>query len=250
VDLAAPDIEAARDFYGAVMGWEFEGSGEEYGNYQLCQVGGHNAAGIGGIMSPEEPSAWTLYFASSSTDDTVKTVERAGGTIVAGPFDVPELGRMAVAIDTQGAAFGIWEARGHIGAGIVNEPGSIVWEEAAVPDPDAVRTFYTGVFGYRHEAVEGAGAGYMTFHAPEAAGREGDTTMGGIGGLGDRPSGTPPHWLCYFAVADADAAIAAATERGGVVHGGVQDTPYGRTAVISDPNCAMFAVMGTGAAAE
>jgi len=155
---------------------------------------------------------------------------------------------MLVAADTQGAAFGVWESRGHIGTEYVNEPGGLVWEEAAVPDPDAARDFYTKVFGYRYEPVEGAGDAYMTFHAADSAGREGDTTLGGIGDLGQRPPGTPPHWLCYFAVADADAAAQAATERGGSVPAAVRDSPYGRIATISDPNGATFTVIGIGSA--
>lgn len=153
---------------------------------------------------------------------------------------------MLVAADPQGAAFGVWEARGRIGAQIVNEPGSLIWEEAAVPDPDPAREFYTRVFGYRHEPVEGAGEWYTTFHAPDSAGREGDTTLGAIGGLAGSPPGTPAHWLCYFAVPDADAAVSAATEHGGSVLGEVIDTSYGRMATIVDPNGARFAVMGMG----
>ncbi len=244
VDLAVPDVAAARDFYGAVMGWDFEGSGEEYGHYQLCQVGGHAAAGIGTLMSPDEPSVWTLYFASGSADDTANMVTDAGGTVLAGPFDVSDFGRMLVAADPQGAAFGVWEARDHIGAQVVNEPGGLVWEEAAVPDPDSAREFYTRVFGYRHEPVEDAGAGYTTFHAPDSAGQEGDTTLGGIGGLDASAPGTPAQWLCYFAVADADVTARAATEHGGSVPGGVRDSAYGRIATISDPYGATFAVIG------
>ncbi|CAN5356087.1 VOC family protein [soil metagenome] len=244
VDLAAPDVDAARDFYGAVMGWDFEGSGEEYGHYQVCRVDGHAAAGIGAIMSPDQPSAWTLYFATSSAERTAQAVTDAGGAVLAPPFDVPDQGRMLVAADPQGAAFGVWEARGHIGAQIVNEPGSLVWEEAAVPDPDPARDFYTRVFGYRHEPVEGAGEGYTTFHAADSAGQEGDTTLGGIGGLAGSPPGTPAHWLCYFAVADADATARVATEHGGSVPGGVRDSAYGRIATITDPYGATFAVIG------
>lgn len=247
VDLATPDVAAARDFYGAVMGWDFEDSGEEYGNYQVCRAGGHAAAGIGPVMAPGQPSAWTMYIASSSVDSAAKTVADAGGTVLAGPLDVPGQGRMLVAIDTQGAAFGLWESQGHIGTEIVNEPGGLVWEEAAVPDPDAAREFYTKAFGYRYEPVEGAD-GYTTFHAADSAGREGDTTLGGIGGLETRPAGTPPHWLCYFAVADADVAARSATEHGGSVPGDVQDSPYGRIATISDPAGATFAVIGLGGA--
>ncbi|MGB8258216.1 MAG: VOC family protein, partial [Pseudonocardiaceae bacterium] len=58
------------------------------------------------------------------------------------------------------------------------------------------------------------------------------------------PAGTPAHWVTYFSVADADAAVTAATAGGGSVLSGPDDTPYGRMAFLTDPNGAVFAVMG------
>jgi predicted enzyme related to lactoylglutathione lyase len=142
-----------------------------------------------------------------------------------------------MALDSQGAAFGVWQAAESIGAEVYNEPGSLVWNEAAAPDPDAARKFYAAVFGYSYQPVEGTGGEYTTFH------REGEP-LGGIGGLGNRPPETPPHWMSYFTVADTDAALAAAIERGTTVLGEPADTPYGRMASITDPQGATFSVIG------
>ncbi|MGH3922479.1 MAG: VOC family protein, partial [Pseudonocardiaceae bacterium] len=215
VDLAVPDIAAAQEFYTAVFGWTYSDAGEEYGHYQMCRRDGHVAAGIGPLQSEEQPVTWTTYFASDAVDSTAKQITENGGMLLAEPFDVPGAGRMCLAIDPQGAAFGVWQAAGSIGAEIYNEPGSLVWNEAGVPDPDAARQFYAAVFGYSYQPVEGAGA-YTTFH------REGDP-LGGVGGLDDRPPGASPHWLAYFMVADADAAVSAATERGATVLSGPLD---------------------------
>jgi uncharacterized protein len=237
VDLTVPDVEAAKGFYTAVLGWTYLDTGEEFGHYQICTRDGHSAAGIGRQQSPDQPPAWTTYLASDSVDDTAKKIIENGGTVLAGPFDVPRAGRMCVALDSQGAAFGVWQAAESIGAETYNEPGSLVWNEAAEPDADTARKFYAAVFGYSYQPVEGTGGEYTTFH------RDGDP-LGGIGGLGDRPPETPPPWMTYFMVADADAAVAAATDRGATVQGGPVDTPYGRMASLTDPQGATFSITG------
>lgn len=237
VDLAAPDIDAAKEFYTAVLGWTYTDTGEEFGHYQMCRCDGHSAAGIGPLQSPEQPPAWTICLASDSVDDTAQKITENGGTLLAGPFDIPRAGRMCVALDSQGAAFGVWQASEHIGVEIYNEPGALVWSEAAAPDADAARKFYAAVFGYSYQPHEGAGPEYTTFHRD-------DDPLGGIGGLSDRPVGTPPHWMTYFMVVNTDAAVTAASERGATVLDGPLDTPYGRMAVITDPQGATFSIMG------
>jgi uncharacterized protein len=57
------------------------------------------------------------------------------------------------------------------------------------------------------------------------------------------PPGTPPHWSVCFAVADADATVAKARERGGTVVAEPVDMPIGRFAAIIDPQDAWFTIM-------
>lgn len=62
------------------------------------------------------------------------------------------------------------------------------------------------------------------------------------------PPGTPAHWVAYFAVADADVAVATARSGGAVLLAEPWDTPFGRMAFITDPQGASFAVVGPVAA--
>jgi uncharacterized protein len=112
----------------------------------------------------------------------------------------------------------VWQAAEHVDAEIYNGSGALVWNETAVPDPDAARKFYAAVFDYAYQPVEGAGPAYTTVHL------EGDP-LGGIGRLDHSPSGAPPHWMTYFMVADTDVAVAAATELGTAMLGGPVDFP-------------------------
>ena len=57
------------------------------------------------------------------------------------------------------------------------------------------------------------------------------------------PEGTPSHWVAYFAVPDADAAVAAVDAGGGSVLMPAETTPYGRMAAVADPFGAQFMVM-------
>ena len=237
VDLGAPDVAASTAFYGAVLGWSFFDSGEEFGHYNICQVNGHAAAAIGPKQDPSQPTAWTVYLASDDADATAAAITANGGTVLADPFDVPGNGRMTVAMDPAGAAFGVWQAAGTIGAEIYNEPGGLTWEDARLTDPDAARTFYTAVFGYTFQNLEGAPGDYTTFHL-------GGDPLGGMGGMMGAPDGTPSHWVAHFAVADVDAAVAAATGGGGELLGDPMDTPFGRMAFLTDSDGAVFALAG------
>lgn len=238
VDLAVPDVAAAREFYAAVLDWTFSDAGAEYGNYQMCLRDGRPAAGISSVQHEDQPRVWTTYLASDDVDQAAQKIADNGGKLLAEPFDVPQAGRMCIALDSQGAMFGVWQAAGGIGAEIYNEPGALVWNEAAVPDPDTARQFYAAVFGYTYQPVSDAVPAYTTFHT-------GDEPLGGIGGLGDGPTGTSPHWLVYFMVADTNTAVAAAIARRATVLSGPTDTAYGRMALITDPQGATFGIMGT-----
>ncbi|MGF1662600.1 MAG: VOC family protein [Kineosporiaceae bacterium] len=241
-DLASPDVGAARDFYGAVLGWSFTESGEEYGGYLMADVAGSSVAGIG-PQQDGSPNAWTLYLASDDADATAAAVTPAGGSVVVPPMDVGDLGRMIIAADPSGGAFGVWQARRHIGAQRVNEPGALTWEDLRSTDPDAARAFYAGVFGFREEAADGAPDDYRMFALP------GGDPLGGIGGMTDGAEGLPSHWLVYFGVPDADSAVAVAESHGGRALAPAVDTPYGRMAALSDPTGAVLWVVGVPAAA-
>jgi predicted enzyme related to lactoylglutathione lyase len=232
VDYSAADIDAAKRFYADVVGWDYTEGRPEFGGYLTAQTRGLGAAGLMPKMAPSQPSAWTTYFATDDAEATASAIAAAGGTVVAGPHDVGALGKMVVAIDQQGMAFGAWQAGEHTGVEIYNEPGGLVWNEAAAPDPQAARDFYGKVFGFRFDPIPEAGD-YYTFSV-------GDAPLGGIGG---HSPGTPQGWYVYFSVANADAAVAAAEAAGGKVRTGAHDTPYGRHALVEDPWAATFSVM-------
>jgi predicted enzyme related to lactoylglutathione lyase len=60
VDVALPDLEAGRSFYGELFGWTFEDQGEEFGHYTLAFRDGKAAAGLMPAPDPAVPIAWTV----------------------------------------------------------------------------------------------------------------------------------------------------------------------------------------------
>ena len=233
VDVAVPEVAEGTAFYGAVTGWTFHDTGEQFGHYQTAMSGQQTAAGVGKIQTAGQPPAWTVYLASDDVDGTAKLISDNGGTVVVEPMAIPEVGRMCIAQDPTGAVFGVWQADPVIGISVYNEPGSLVWEEASLSDPAVGKQFYAAVFGYDYQPVQGA-PDYETFQVG------GGEPLGGIGGLHDAPAGASSHWLPYFGVPDVDASVAAALDGGGTVPTAATDTPFGRIAMVRDPFGAVF----------
>jgi predicted enzyme related to lactoylglutathione lyase len=232
VDIAVPDVEAATAFYGEVLGWSFVDSGEDFGHYHIAQVQGRAAAAIGPVMEEGQPTHWTVYLATDDADATAKLIVEHGGSMLFEPMDIPGNGRMAIALDPTGGAFGIWQSIGMTGFGIANEPGAVTWTDARLSDVDRGKQFLTDVFGYALEPVPDAPDGYATLHV------DGEP----VGGIVGAPAGIPSHWLTYFSVADIDHAVAVAARAGATVLMPAEDTPFGRMGILTDPFGATFAV--------
>jgi predicted enzyme related to lactoylglutathione lyase len=232
IDYGAADIEAAKALYAEILGWSYEGGDPEYGGYLNCQTKGLSAAGMAPQQDPDDPPRWTTYFATDDADATASRITEAGGTVLVQPMDVGPMGRMAIALDLQGSPFGIWQAGQHTGVNIYNEPGSLVWNDASVEDVPAAKAFYSKVFDFRFDEMEGMD-GYNTF----------TTGKDPLGGLGGRRPGTAKGWTTCFSVTSTDAAVEAVTKAGGKVTTEAQDTSFGRFAVLQDPWGAAFSVM-------
>jgi len=241
VDLGSPDLDASVDFYGALFGWQVPESEniEETGGYRRATKNGADVAGMMPLMQEGQPPAWSGYVSVSDADAVASAVKEAGGSVLAEPMDVMDLGRMAVFADPEGAVFGIWQPGTFLGAGLVNEPGALSWNELNTRDLAGAKSFYGAVFGWGFEENDMGEMGkYTTITL-------GGNPVGGILDMGERevPAEIPPHWLVYFAVEDTDATIEEAKQRGGNLMMGPVDIPVGRFGILTDPHGAAFAVI-------
>jgi predicted enzyme related to lactoylglutathione lyase len=238
VDVSVDDVPKAIAFYQGLFGWDIELGAPEVAGYSIAHQDGRIVAAVSPKMAgPDAPTVWTTYLATDDADATAAKVKGAGGQVLAGPMDVMEEGRMAVAMDPAGAVFGLWQGERTTGLQVANEPGSLVWSEQMSRDLGASQAFYQAVFGYGHQDMSSDGFKYATLMVGDHE----------VGGIGEYPAGTPAEvpaaWATYFAVTDTDAAMAKVTELGGSVVRPAEDTPFGRIAVVADNHGAVFSVI-------
>ena len=244
-ELATTDQPDAKQFYQALFGWEAQdtpiGPNEAYTSFK---IGGRDVAAAYTMRAEQRahgmPPNWLVYIRVESADAATTKATEAGGKTLMPPFDVMDLGRMAVIQDPGGATFAVWEPKRHHGTGLVGEVGTGVWADLVVPDPQAVASFYRALFGW--ELVGGKSL------VPAKPGEyihivNGGTMIGGIPPT-QGSAHVPPHWMVYFSVPDCAGTVATATGRGARVLAGPMTIEGTRTfAALTDPQGAAFAVI-------
>jgi predicted enzyme related to lactoylglutathione lyase len=241
VELGTPDIETTAAFYGDLLGWEVPElpNSAELSGYRRAKKDGTDVAGVMPLVQEGQPPAWTSYVSVEDADATAAAVKEAGGNVIAEPMDVMDLGKMAVFADPTGAVFGVWQPGSFPGAGRVNEPGALAWNELGTRDPDAAKAFYPAVFGWGFRDNDMGDMVYTEW-------LNGEHSVGGMVDVSGRmPDEIPAHWLVYFAVENTDAALEIVKSSGGGVSFGPIDIPAGRFAMVTDPQGAGFAVIQT-----
>jgi uncharacterized protein len=259
VDTSQPDPGAAVRFYGPLFGWEFEDvmPPDSEGKYFIARIRGSDVAAVGSIPEAAPQQAmWNTYVWVDTADEMASQVSDAGGSVVMEPFDVMDAGRMAVFTDPEGAMFCVWQANQNRGAQLVNEHGTVNFNDLNTRDPDGAKSFYGSVFGWQTLELPGGfemwtlpGYGdHLERDNPEL--RENMAQMDAPAGfedvvaslvpIADDQPEVPPHWNVTFAVDDADAIADKATELGGEVLMPPFDAPWVRMTVIADPQGAMF----------
>lgn len=236
-DLSTTDQAAAKDFYGRLLGWEYDDQPAGEGIvYSMAKIGGRSVAAISPMQQGMEghPPYWTSYVTVEDADATAEKAASLGGNVLAPPFDVFTAGRMAVIQDPQKAALAVWEPRDSIGAELVNDPGALTINQLNTNDAEAAAAFYSELFGWTISPVEGGPAPYW-----------GISNQGRVnGGMMNMPEGAPypPHWLVYFTHPSLEDAIATIEDGGGSVAVQPIEVPGGRILVALDPQGATFAL--------
>jgi predicted enzyme related to lactoylglutathione lyase len=239
VDLGTADPDAAVAFYGGLFGWTADEGSPEFGGYRMAMYKGTPVAGIAPLMSPDQPSMWSSYFASDNVDATAAKVEAAGGKAIMAPMDVGDIGRMGVFLDSEGSFFGAWQKGTFAGAGLATEPNTLVWNELRTRNMDGAKQFYAGALGI------GAKVSDVSGEVPYTEFTVGGRTIAGGMAMDDEmfPPDLPSHWMVFFGAADVDATTAKVAGLGGKVVVAPMDIPVGRFSIASDPGGATFAII-------
>lgn len=241
-DVAVMDMDAGRDFYTDLFGWEaMESPGGESMPYTIFTLSGAPVAGMG-PLTPEnlaagQPPVWSSYVIVDDADAVAAKARELGASLMMEPMEIPNSGKMFFAIDPVGAAIGFWEPGEHGGAGIFNVPGAMSWNELGCRDVETAKRFYSQLLGWGIEIQDHDGFIYTVV-------KVGDRPNGGIYDMtGLLPNEVPPHWFVWFTVADVDGSIERVKSLGGSIERTPWDTMFGRMAVVSDPQGPVFGLV-------
>lgn len=247
-ELMTDDAKAAKGFYSEVIGWktqDWEG-GDPDRPYSMWIVGERPVGGL--MVLPEEakevgaPPHWLAYTNVDDVDATANRTEKLGGRTLQPGFDIPEVGRIAILSDPQGAVFAVLKPAGEMHGGDQDKAGEFSWAELNTTDYEGAWSFYSALFGWEHRSSMDMGSAgtYFMFHDP------GQVTKGGMSNAAQQ-MGAPPHWLYYVNVADVATAAECVERLGGAVLNGPMEIPGGDTiAQCRDPQGALFAIYSEG----
>ncbi|HWJ85195.1 MAG TPA: VOC family protein [Cellulomonas sp.] len=258
VDIEQRDVERAKAFYGAVLGWTFHDATPPGlpVRYVIAQVDGRDAAGIGGPSDPADDApadpSWHTYVAVKDIAAAIDRAVTAGATATTGATVAGEGGTWAELVDRQGATLRLWQPKRRLGAQVVNEPGAWNFSDLRTSDPSAAAALYAQAFGWE---IADVGFGTMIrvpgygdhlaatvdpgIHERQAAVSAPAGFADAIGWIVPAGVDEPTHWHVSFTVADRDETAALATAHGGQVLS-TADTGWTRTATIRDPQGAVF----------
>ena len=248
-ELMTPDAEGAKTFYDAVVGWNIGEGAPEYQGYRMInRADGGFAGGVLELTDDMKQhgarSTWLGYIYVADVDRALAKIEGAGGKALMPATDIPNVGRIAMVADPQGAPFYIMKP-----IPPANDPDAqsdvfsataaqrVSWNELSTTDPAAARRFYGEQFGWSSEDFMPMGdLGEYRFF--DHAGQR-------IGALCSCFGGQQPHWRYYIRVPSISAAVDAVKAGGGTVTQGPHQVPGGDHIIIgSDPQGAEFALVG------
>lgn len=244
-ELMTRDPDAAKAFYDEVVGWNMGGPAPGDMDYRTIAAGDSFVGGVLHLTDVQcEHGArpvWLGYVGVDDVDATAARLKELGGSVLMPAFDIPEVGRIAMVADPQGAPFYIMRGAVEGGTSTAFRPqteGHCCWNELATSDQGAALAFYGQLFGWEsREALPMGEMGEYRFIDHH------EVRIGAVSPfLGDAPS---PTWTHYFQVADIDAAVAKIEAGGGRVVHGPHEVPGGDHIIIGfDPEGAAFALAG------
>ena len=243
MELATPDVGASKSFYSQLLGWNWtDAPMSETMVYTMLQK---NDRFVGGLFQIQQDMLaqgvnphWVCNISTDDVEAVTARVREAGGNVISEPFDVFDAGRASVVADPTGATFGIWQKVEHIGARLIQEPGSLGWNELYTTDTEAANALYAGVFGW-DRATHQVGPEAEDYH---------EFTLGEMhvaGMIQIKPSWgeVPSNWGSYFCVEDIEASFQKAHDLGAQVVVPLMKEADLRFCYLHDPQGVYFGLM-------
>jgi predicted enzyme related to lactoylglutathione lyase len=246
-ELMTSDSDAAIAFYTKVVGWtssDMPMPGGD-GRYTILNAGGRGVGGVmqitGEMKAGGAVPAWLGYVHVADADAVAEAIGEAGGKVLMGPADIPDVGRFALAADRGGAHFYVMAPLSRDAPAPLAQyaPGNVGWHELYAADGEASAIeFYGGLFGWTTASTMDMGE-MGTYRLFATGGAE------AAGGMMDKPAQMPAGaWQYYFNVDAIDAAAERVAAAGGKVIMGPMEVPNGMWVLQGlDPQGAHFALV-------
>jgi hypothetical protein len=251
-ELMTTDPEGSKAFYDAVVGWNVGEGAPEFNGYRM--IGRSDGGFAGGVLPLTDEMqqhgarpAWLGYIHVPDVDQATASIAQAGGKTLM-TQDIPNVGRIAMVTDPQGAPFYIMKP-----IPPSNDPNAksdlfdpkaeqrVGWNELSTSDAVAALDFYTSQFGWEEgDAMPMGEAGDYRFinHHGQMLGAIFPSTAGAF-------KDERPHWRFYIRVPSIAAAKGAAEQAGGSIRIGPMEVPGGDHIIVgTDPQGAEFALVG------
>ncbi len=232
--LLTDDVEGAKKFYGALCGWTFQ-TVDENSPYTTISSGVTNVATIVHVEHTEEMNItqWLSFLSVEDVDRAADLCRQSGGSVLKGPVDMPQFGRVALVKDALGAPLILVRSlTGDPADGKEPAVGRWIWSDYVATNVETAAHFYGDLVGYKATELEAANS--KDYWMLEGSGRR-------RAGMFRAPEGVGANWLPYLRVDNAGAAMQKAKELGAqVLLEPNPDIRNGSSAVIRDPNGAVL----------
>lgn len=246
IDIPTSDRSAAKHFYGALLGWEFEDLLFPDGQimYTMATLHGSNVAGMSDLM-PEQieagiPAFWNSYVCVEDVRARLAECLELGAELLMDAIDILDSGSLAMFKEPNGALLSLWQPQQHIGMQIMHQTGAPCWFELDTNNVTASAEFYGAAFGWTTER-DPENTAYTLFNRGGATSTDGN--VGGMIKIMPEWGEVQPNWLVYFQVDNVDAGGTKAAELGGQALHDSMDFPNGRLITLMDPQGAVFGLM-------
>ncbi|MGE0151699.1 MAG: VOC family protein [Reyranellaceae bacterium] len=234
IDLVTSNVDAARQFYARMFGWEFRPVGDAATGYTLILNDNRPLGGVVNVQArPNAPATprWIAYISVPDVGQAGKAILSGGGRQLVAPKVLPKRGEQAVFADAEGAVFGVIKSADGDPGDFLAEPGEWIWIQLLSHDAQKATVFYRSVAGY--EVVENTESDRKN----EFMLVSGNFARAAVSQLSAKRSNVAAAWLPFVRVADLSKSLTLAQQLGGAILVMPRSTLFeGRMAVVADPS--------------
>ena len=245
-DLMSTDHETAIKFYQRLFGWDLDivDMGEQIGKYSMFKSEGD---GLGGVVPLDSehgiPSHWISYITVDDVDAACKKMEEIGGKVPYKPFDIPNVGRTAVAQDPAGAYFSPYKdaPKEDVPPTPAPRAGLFTWHELMSTDIEKAKPFYAEIMGWGIGSMDMGPAGTYWLFKSDDTDIAGAVQMPAAAG-----ENAASNWLPYVGVTSVPETTQRAKDLGGSVYvepKQISEPANVHFAILAGPDGSMFGIV-------